>query len=233
LKLFDFLILAPNPAVHGLIMQRCVMVLLLFSCGCATTPPKQAYFDLSTLPSSGVNSGWSHKGPIPASVYTWNLGKFIPAAVTLQAMGREAGSQALLHTASMVPEFNSSEDYEKVVVLCRMLFKFKDGVAYRYASLGGREFFGNTAIEDWPLEPIELVDGYPFWIVQGLNSGGMREPVSVYVSYCITNCEWNTVKYRPLSVQEKHTALAKLLDSKKWKRPLSDMERWVLSSQIE
>ena len=178
-------------------------------------------------------SNWDRKGPIPASVYTWNLGGFIPAAMSLQAMGPEAGSQALLRAASQITETNSFDDNVKVVVLCRMLFKFKAGEAYQYPSLGERVFFGDTAIEDWPLEPIELVDGYPFWIVQGFRFEGWMSPATVYVTYCRTNCEWNTFKYRPLSVQEKRAALAKLLDSEKWKHPLSEKERWVLSSQIE
>ena len=214
-------------------MQRCLIFSLLLSCGCACTSRKAANLDLSTLPESGMNSKWDHKGPIPASVYTWNLGGFIPAAMSLQAMGRQAGSQALLRAASTVSETNSTDDYEKVVVLCRMLFKFKDGVTYRYPSLGHRDFFGDTTIDDWPIEPIEVIDGYPFWIVRGLSMGGYRGPVAIYVNYCITNCDWNTFKYRPLSTQEKRAALAKLLDSKKWKRPLSEKERWVLSSQIE
>lgn len=204
------------------------MIFLLLACGCKTSPPKPANLDLSALPGPGVNY-WNHKGPMPPSVYTWNLGPFIPAAMSLQAMGREAGSQALLRAAARV----SGDDYEKVVVLCRMLFKFQESVSYQYPSLGGRDFFGGTTIEDWPQEPIEVVDGYPFWIVRGLNVGGYGGPVSNYVTYCITNCEWNTFKYRPLSVKGKRVALAKLLDSKKWKQPLSEKERWVLSSQIE
>ena len=232
--MFDFQIQAANPAVDSLIMKRYIIIFLLISCGCKTIPPKSANLDLSTLPGYGAET-WNHKGPVPASVYTWNLGAFIPVAMSLQAMGREAGSRALLRTASEASEDNTYDEYEKVVVLCRMLFKFKDGVTYRYPSLGERFLYGKTTLEDWPTEPIEVVDGYPFWIVQGLGSGGARSPHASYryVTYCITNCEWNTFKYRPLSVEEKRAALAKLLNSKKWKSPLTEMDRWLLSSQIE
>ena len=212
-------------------MHRAVIILFMLLCGCVATIPTPANLDLSTLPASGQNSGWNHEGPIPASVFTRNLGGFIPVAMSLQAMGRKAGSQALLD-AARTADFH---DYEKVVVLCRMLFEFRDGVDYVYPSLGQRTFFWDTTFADWPLEPVELVDGYPFWIVSSLAYSGARSPdaASRYVSYCITNCEWNAFKYHLLSTEQKRAALGKLLESKKWKRPLDERDRLVLSSQIE
>jgi hypothetical protein len=213
------------------LLRRAIMILFLLLCGCASTSVAPIKLDLNSLPVSGVNA-WNRKGPIPISVGTWNLGGFIPAAMSLQAMGRQAGGQALLVASENSASF-TSDDYEKVIVLCRMLFKFIQGVVYRYPSLGYGTFFGGTTIDDWPTEPIEVVDGYPFWIAQGYYVAGYRGPVADYVSYCITNCEWNTFKYRPLSTAKKRAALAKLLSSRKWKRPLEKWERETLSSQIE
>jgi hypothetical protein len=199
-------------------MRRLIPFLVLLLASCSATPVKQPSFDLAGLPQD------------PNS-YTYKLERFIPAVVSLQAMGREAGSQALLRAAKTA----SFDDYEKVVVVCRMLFTFRDGVDYIYPSLGHRDFFGDTTFADWPLEPIALVDGYPFWIVRGLSFSGARSPDAAprYVSYCITNCEWSTFRYRLLSADEKRTALTKLLNSPKWKRPLDESERSVLASQIE
>jgi hypothetical protein len=198
-------------------MRRIIPLLLLLLSGCSTAPVEKPNFELAALPQALRPS-------------TFKPEPFISAAISLQAMGREAGSQALLRAAKTA-DFN---DYDKLVVLCRMLFKFREGVNYRSPSLGHRDFFGDTTFADWPLEPIELVNGYPFWIV-GLSIGGARSPdaASYYVSYCVTNCDWSTFKYRQLSVPQKRNALAKLLRSPKWNRPLDDGEQSALSSQIE
>jgi hypothetical protein len=205
---------------------KIILVLLLALCGCATSPVNERAFDLSRLPND-------------SNPWTYILDDFIPAAMSLQAMGSEAGSQALLRAAEDVDyKYKAGHggwyDYEKVIVLCRMLFNFREGVRHPYPALGERVFFGDTTYSDWPLEPIELVDGYPFWIVRGFNMGGARsgDAASRFVSYCVTNCEWNKFKYRQMSINEKRAALEKLLRSPKWKRPLDQAERSILSLQI-
>ena len=198
-------------------MRRIIPLLLLVLGGCASGPVAQPNFSLAALPKH-------------TSLPSYKMGPFIPAAMSIQAMGREAGSEALLRAAKTA----DFDDYEKLVVLCRMLFTLRQGVEYRYPSLGHRDFFGDTSFADWPLEPIEVVDGYPFWIVR-LSFSGARSPDAAprYVSYCITNCDWNTFKYRPLTPRQRRAAFAKLLHSSKWKRPLNDFEQSDLSSQIE
>jgi len=188
--------------------------LFLFLVGCASDRVDHRDLDLRVL---------------PASEATFNPEPFISAAISLQSMGKDAGSLVLLRAANTADFY----DYDKLVVLCRMLFIFRDGIDYRSPSLGHREFYGDTTFEDWPLEPITVVDGCPFWIV-GLVFAGARSPdaASQYVSYCITNCAWNTFRYRQLNAGQKRSALAKLLQSPKWKRPLSDGEEFLLSSQI-
>jgi len=205
---------------------KIILVFLLALCGCATSPINERAFDLSHLPDD------------PNS-WTYILGDFIPAAMSLQAMGSKAGSQALLRAAEVVDyKYKTGhggwDDYEKIIVLCRMLFTFREGVRYPYPALGERLFFGDTTYSDWPLEPVELVEGYPFWIVRGFNVGGARSgnATSNYVSYCIANCEWSKLRYRQLSTSQKRAALEKLLRSPKWKRPLNQAERSILALQI-
>ncbi len=199
-------------------MKYILGLLFLFFVGCTAPRVSHPHFDLAALPEYENGPGYK-------------LEKFIPAAMSLQAMGREAGTAALIQ-ASTNSELANPGVYEQVVVLCRMLFKFREGVEYRHPSLGHTDFFGDTTHADWPLEPIEVVDGYPFWIAPGYSVGGWRAPVSMYVNYCVTNCEWSTYKYRILTAEEKSAALAKLLSSPKWKRPLNENEKWSLSSQI-
>src|ERR1700744_579176 len=100
-------------------MRRLIPFLFLFLVGCSTDHTDKAAFDLNTLPKD-------------TNAYTYKLEGFIPAAMSLQAMGSTAGSEALLRAAKTA----DYDDYEKIVVLCRMLFKFREGQHYIYPSLG-------------------------------------------------------------------------------------------------
>lgn len=199
-------------------MQRFIALLLLLLAGCATSRVSEPRFDFAALPKYENGPGYK-------------LEQFIPAVMSLQAMGRDAACAALLQAATNY-DGASPGVYEQTVVLCRMLFTFREGVEYRHPPLGHTDFFGDTSHADWLLEPIEIVDGYPFWIVPGYSFGGARGPASEYVTYCITNCDWSTFHYRKLTGKEKRIALEKLLQSPKWKRPLDDREQWYLASQI-
>src|SRR5437879_2998607 len=131
-------------------MRRFLTFSFLFLAGCATSRVSQPRFDFAALPK--LENGQAYK-----------LEQFVPAVMSLQAMGRDAACAALLRAATN----SEAGAYEKTIVLCRMLFAFRDGVKYRYPALGERHFLGDTAYADWPLEPIELVNGYPFWILLG------------------------------------------------------------------
>ncbi len=196
---------------------KLVAVALLCLAGCASRPVRETRLDLQSLPRY-------------SNIHPYKLEPFVPVAISLQKLGPERGSQALLNAAGTAKD----EDYEKIVVLCRMLFKFRESKDSIYPSLGERVFIGGTTYAEWPLEPIELVDGYPFWIVRGFNGGGARSPNAAarYVSYCISNCEWNTFKFRMLSKRQKHVALEKLINSAKWKRPLSGEEEDILTAEV-
>jgi hypothetical protein len=98
--------------------------------------------------------------------------------------------------------------------------------------LGRPGFRGATDSRDWPLEPIELVDGVPFHIVCGYQLAGTPEPPAKYVEYCLQTCDWTPTRIKGKSTAEKRAALAKLLASPKWKAPLSAEDRDYLSGQI-
>src|SRR4051812_19706999 len=65
---------------------------------------------------------------------------------------------------------------EKVVMLCRLLFRAEPGGAFRRPSLGAPVAVGPTDPRDWPHEPLEGVDGVPFLVVHGCTVGGYRDP---------------------------------------------------------
>ncbi|NQU10392.1 hypothetical protein HQ590_06365 [bacterium] len=152
----------------------------------------------------------------------YNVDPYIRAAVSLQALGKdEACAKLLAHGG------------DAVVVLCRMLFAAKTGGEFRRPMIGGATFLGGTGYSDWPLEPIECVDGVPFLVTTGYFLAGFPEPPASYVTYCMTNCVWSSYQWRIPTAEEKRTALGKLLALQKWKRPLDWGERRFLSTQIE
>jgi len=100
-------------------------VALLFLAGCVSHPVQETKLDLHSLPRY-------------SNIHPYKLEPFVPVAISLQKLGPKRGSQALLEAAKTANYF---DDYEKVVVLCRMLFKFHEGRTYIYPSLGERVFF--------------------------------------------------------------------------------------------
>ena len=87
-----------------------------------------------------------------------NVDWFIATAAELQSLGKDKACERL-HARAL--DMNKNER-EKTFVLCRMLFVAKPGGECRRPMLGGPMFVGSGKVEDWPLEPIEIVDGVPF-----------------------------------------------------------------------
>ena len=150
---------------------------------------------------------------------------YIRAATALQSLGKDKASDTLLKLSK------NREQVHQVVVLCRMLFVKKAKGEFRRPGIGAALFLGGTDYADWPLEPIELVDGVPFLITRGYTLLGQAEPAEKYVRYCIQQCDWNDGQFKPKTEQEKRKALDKLLASSKWKVQLNEQEKTLLSSQ--
>jgi hypothetical protein len=77
------------------------------------------------------------------------------------------------------------------------------------------------------------VDGIPFAIVRGYNLGGSAETPEYYLEYCLKECDWGTIEFKPRTAEEKQKALDKLLASPKWKTPLRDHDKEFLAAQIK
>jgi outer membrane protein assembly factor BamB len=157
---------------------------------------------------------------------SYRVDPFLRAAVALQAMGKEKACEKLLELST------DPRRGDRVIVLCRMLFT-KKAAGIRRPMLGGPVFLAETSAMDWPLEPIELVDGVPFLITRGYELGGSPEPGEGYLKYCITACAWNDVAFTVPGPKAKQAALDKLLQSPKWKARLGDEEKKFLAAQIE
>ena len=141
----------------------------------------------------------------------YKVDPYIQIASDLQSLGKEAAIKKLMAFAKDRKQDN------KAIMLCRMLFSPKANSEFRRPRIGGAAFLGKTDYADWPLEPIEIVDGVPFIIVIGYQIQGQPEPAELYLRYCLQNFEWNEFRYKIKSAQEKQTALRKLLASPKWK----------------
>jgi hypothetical protein len=153
---------------------------------------------------------------------------YIQAAQSLQALGKEK-------TSALLRELAAKEDwpYCRTLSLCRMLFQAKPERTFRRAAVGGVSFPGRTKYEDWPLEPLEIVDGVPFFVARCYILGGEPELPTKYVRYCIEECDWSTLKFTPKSKEEKQKALAKMLLAPRLKGKLDEDERETLEAQIK
>jgi hypothetical protein len=163
----------------------------------------------------------------PLQVYRADL--YLKEVQHLQALGQTAACNQLLAITKNDNFLQSHE--EQIEILCRMLFTNRDGQEFRESYHGMPKWLGGTSQKDWPLSPIEIVDGVPFAITRVY--GPYYGTDDNYVKYCMANCDWSKYKFTSKTEQEKNVALIKLLSSTKWKMPLNQDERNWFSSQIQ
>jgi hypothetical protein len=184
----------------------------------------QADLSLKDLPALWSKSSDGFKGD-----------RFIRAASTLQAMGKE---RAIRNLKALANSVKRHED-EQIFVLCRMLFSAKRGATFRRPSIGAASFIGGTTsateadYKNWPLEPIEIVSGVPFLIAYGYHGAGHPESSSGYLDYCCENCDWNPYQFKPKTAAEMKATLNSFLSLPKVKGKLRDSEVEFLEAQIK
>jgi hypothetical protein len=174
-----------------------------------------------------------------SSLVWWNLEKYkvdrqLLAAIELQALGKDLACDVLSSFAKKLlgDERGYLHREESLIALTRILFVARPGAEFRRARMGGPDFLGETDLDDWPLEPIEIVDGVPFSVARGYMLFGEAESAYKYISYCLENCDWNPYQFELKSNAQKQDALSKLLASPKWKQKLTPSEKVYLSNQI-
>ena len=162
---------------------------------------------------------------------------YLQTAASLQAVGKDEACKRLRALAAhkrldALPFEEQNVEVMRVFVVCRMLFTARPGGEFPRAAIGGAGFLGGTSYKDWPLDPIEVVDGVPFQVAWGYTLAGTPESPSRYVEYCVENCAWSPTAFRPMTQAEKERALARLLASPKWRRPLTSDEVETLTVQV-
>jgi len=217
-----------NMKASGLVLWAGVTLIAVFDLGCASCQNDRP----ATSPVGGefhTNTPLDIASLPDLQALQFKVDPYLDTAAALQAMGRNEACKFLSAAAT-----NSDAAYTmKMAVLCRMLFTNRPGTEFRRAQVGTPALIGGTGLEDWPLEPIELVDGIPFAVAQGYRLAGRAELASSYLNYCMTNCDWSRFNYHAVTEAEKNAALQKLLGSDKWKRGLNAEERQFLSGQIQ
>jgi hypothetical protein len=202
-----------------------VFAVTILACLVLGTRPESAAAPPDDVALKGL--GWADE---------YRVDPYIAAAAELRAAGKEKAA-GVLRAAAKDPEVGSLQ----VIILCRLLFTAKAKGEFRRAMIGAPHNLDGTASwlgggsdrKDWPLEPIEVVDGVPLLVVAGYTLGGQPESPEQYLDYCLKECAWGATEFKPRTAAEKEKALAALLASKKWKKPLTVDERQFLAAQIK
>jgi hypothetical protein len=166
---------------------------------------------------------------LPSDKY--RVDPYLKIAQSLQVMGQKRACALIRELA--VKEAKAKWPYTRTICLCRMLFKAKPKSKFRRAAIGGRFFPASTTYNDWPLEPIEIVDGVPFNVSMGVILGGEAELPGDYLRYCVEKCDWSKVRFRPKTMAEKEKALGRLLSSAKLKGKLREGDKEFFETQIK
>ena len=193
----------------------------LTSCSSSNTPP-------STQPEPSVATQTESATSKDLPAFSWatagsyKADQFIAAAEMLQSLGKDK-AVAMLRQAMI----NRTASDDTIIVLCRLLFTAKPGEKFRCPAIGEPVVIGGR--DNFPLEPIEMVNGIPFLVVSGYKMVEVPEPADTYLNYCLSDCDWGTFAYKPKTVPEKTMALEKL----NWKTPQTSSEMSFVASQLE
>ena len=203
------------------VLLLAIAAFTLSSCSSPNTPQ-----GTQPEPSVAIQTESATSKDLPA--FSWGTAgsykadQFIAAAEMLQSMGKDK-AVAMLRQAMA----NRTASDDTIIVLCRLLFTAKPGGQFRAPSLGAAVVIGGR--DNFPLEPIEIVNGFPFLVVSGYNQTEVPEPADTYLNYCLSDCDWGTFAYKPKTVPEKTMALEKL----NWKTPQTSSEMSFVASQLE
>lgn len=178
------------------------ILLLMISCQSGAKSQKPASID----PHFGFTKG------------SFRCDDFLKAAIHLQSLGKDEALKLLDEEAKQ-----NSTSYD-VPILCRMLFCARPKQDFHRPSLGGSQIIAGE-YEDWPLEPITIVDGVPFFIIYSYHLAGMPVSAEGYLSYCKHNCDWSTIRWQPKTPVQKRAALDKLLASPLFMNHRCEMEK--------
>jgi hypothetical protein len=172
----------------------------------------------------------------------------LPQARAIEVLREWAGSDYYQPDATLPVDlerqrkYAQTELYERqVIALCRMLFEAPPGKNFRAPFMAQSKSFGNLTAADWPLAPIALVDGVPFWILNRpltvsptvtVVAPRPDERAAAYLDYCLKEMQWTSRRYAPIASAALHASLEKLLHNPIWSGSLSPTDENLLAEQL-
>lgn len=113
----------------------------------------------------------------------------------------------------------------QTIALCRMLFQAREGADFRRPALGEPHFVGTESpAQNWPLEPIALIEDVPLLVVEGYTLAGLAEPASDYLEWCLANCRWTDRSFM-LTEQALANAEQTIRQAEFWRGGI-DLDEW-------
>ena len=100
---------------------------------------------------------------------TYRVDPYVKVVQHLQAMGRKAACEKLLELTKDDHVWMDNE--QQITILCQMLFSKRQDSKFGNSWRSKPSFIGGTSEADWPLEPIELVDGTPLVVTPEFEHG--------------------------------------------------------------
>jgi hypothetical protein len=201
------------------------MVVAMLACGCSSPSTPFDHVASDSFDSLPTLSGRAFRAE-----------PYIAVAIQLQAMGEAGAVDRLIEFARKDPK--SLQVCEKVEGLCQMLFT--PPPAEKHAAVG---FFmgywlpitNHLTETGWEMAPLEVVDGVPFSIELRIGYEGFfpNDIIESHVLYCARRYRWGAPQISVKTKEEREAALAKLIATPQWTRPLTPEEISALHRQIE
>lgn len=112
--------------------------------------------------------------------WTYKADKMVHAVNQLRRLGKEKAVETLKRYTATQKAF---EDNEKVLVLCRCLFRNPEG--WKPPALGEPvPHISRNAVKQFPLFPLAMTKGVPFVLVSGYSLDGRAEPAAACIALC-------------------------------------------------
>lgn len=128
------------------------------------------------------------------------------------------------------------EDKTTAIVLCRLVFEKKEGSPpFAGNQEGLEEYVGKIPPEDWPDSPISIIDGTPIYVRKMLLYSGPNDPKfpEKCSKWFSETWAWRKTPVQARTGDERRRAVRKLIDSTKWREPLSEWDLRFLRDQAE
>ena len=169
-----------------------VWILLLILCGAANAQDAKGVLrDGNADPKVDPILGSINQARYSSS-HDYNPAKILMAVNALQPLGKE---KALAALQSYMDSFDPDEPYDDnatnhIFVILRLLFEpYEHGKRFPPPANFEWRVYGEELEQDWPLNPVEIVEGIPFKLFGGvMGYSGVPEHPSSHIEFARKHC---------------------------------------------